>query len=112
MISTVMASSSSETSSASSSGDGNVNETNTFRASGLALLPITLTNLFNTPETLTTILDFQDARIGPISYDVISLFKDAFISWEEEEVLAKEEQERWSSVDLLRAVSISIAIVG
>ena len=30
----------------------------------------------------------------------------------EEEVLAKEEQERWSSVDLLRAVSISIAIVG
>ena len=33
------------------------------------------------------ILDFQDARIGPISYDVISLFKDAFISWEEEQVL-------------------------
>ena len=33
------------------------------------------------------ILDFQDARIGPISYDVISLFKDAFISWEEEEIL-------------------------
>ena len=33
------------------------------------------------------ILDFQDARIGPISYDLISLFKDAFISWEEEQVL-------------------------
>ncbi|MDA1332401.1 MAG: phosphotransferase [Proteobacteria bacterium] len=33
------------------------------------------------------ILDFQDARIGPISYDVISLFKDAFISWEEEQVI-------------------------
>jgi N-acetylmuramate 1-kinase len=27
------------------------------------------------------ILDFQDAVAGPISYDVISLFKDAFISW-------------------------------
>ena len=33
------------------------------------------------------ILDFQDARIGPISYDVISLFKDAFISWEEEQIM-------------------------
>ncbi len=27
------------------------------------------------------ILDFQDAVRGPISYDVISLFKDAFLSW-------------------------------
>jgi hypothetical protein len=33
------------------------------------------------------ILDFQDAVIGPIAYDVVSLFKDAFISWEEERVL-------------------------
>ena len=33
------------------------------------------------------ILDFQDAVIGPISYDVASLFRDAFISWEEEQVL-------------------------
>jgi aminoglycoside/choline kinase family phosphotransferase len=27
------------------------------------------------------VLDFQDAVDGPIAYDVISLFKDAFISW-------------------------------
>jgi N-acetylmuramate 1-kinase len=33
------------------------------------------------------ILDFQDAVHGPISYDVASLFRDAFISWEEERVL-------------------------
>jgi aminoglycoside/choline kinase family phosphotransferase len=33
------------------------------------------------------ILDFQDAVHGPITYDVASLFKDAFISWEEERVL-------------------------
>ena len=33
------------------------------------------------------ILDFQDAVIGPISYDVASLYRDAFISWEEERVL-------------------------
>ena len=33
------------------------------------------------------ILDFQDAVYGPITYDVVSLFRDAFISWEEERVL-------------------------
>ena len=33
------------------------------------------------------ILDFQDAVYGPISYDVASLFKDAFISWDEEVVI-------------------------
>ena len=33
------------------------------------------------------VLDFQDAVCGPITYDVASLFKDAFISWPEERVL-------------------------
>jgi aminoglycoside/choline kinase family phosphotransferase len=33
------------------------------------------------------ILDFQDAVFGPISYDVASLFRDAFISWDEERTL-------------------------
>ncbi|MCG6951782.1 MAG: phosphotransferase [Betaproteobacteria bacterium] len=33
------------------------------------------------------VLDFQDAVIGPISYDVVSLLRDAFISWDEELVL-------------------------
>src|SRR5262249_23369982 len=32
-------------------------------------------------------LDFQDAVIGPISYDMVSLLRDAFISWDEERVL-------------------------
>ena len=32
------------------------------------------------------VLDFQDAVLGPVSYDVISLFKDAFLSWPEERV--------------------------
>ena len=32
------------------------------------------------------ILDFQDAVEGPISYDVVSLFKDAFLSWPAERV--------------------------
>jgi aminoglycoside/choline kinase family phosphotransferase len=33
------------------------------------------------------ILDFQDAVHGPISYDVACLYRDAFISWDEELVL-------------------------
>ena len=33
------------------------------------------------------VLDFQDAVFGPITYDLMSLFKDAFVSWEEERVL-------------------------
>jgi N-acetylmuramate 1-kinase len=33
------------------------------------------------------VLDFQDAVIGPITYDVVSLMRDAFLSWDEERVL-------------------------
>lgn len=33
------------------------------------------------------VLDFQDAVCGPVTYDLVSLFKDAFISWPEERVL-------------------------
>ena len=34
------------------------------------------------------VLDFQDAVYGPLSYDVASLFKDAFLSWPEAQVTA------------------------
>ena len=33
------------------------------------------------------VLDFQDAVYGPITYDIASLFRDAFVSWDEERVL-------------------------
>jgi aminoglycoside/choline kinase family phosphotransferase len=33
------------------------------------------------------ILDFQDAVYGAITYDVVSLLKDAYIAWEEEQVI-------------------------
>ncbi|WP_374621832.1 aminoglycoside phosphotransferase family protein [Pandoraea sp.] len=33
------------------------------------------------------ILDFQDAVYGPLTYDVISLMRDAFLSWDEERQL-------------------------
>jgi hypothetical protein len=31
------------------------------------------------------ILDFQDSAAGPIAYDVVSMLRDAFVSWEEEQ---------------------------
>ena len=33
------------------------------------------------------VLDFQDAVYGPITYDIASLLRDAFISWEEDFIL-------------------------
>ncbi len=33
------------------------------------------------------ILDFQDALYGPITYDLVSLLRDAYIQWDEEMVL-------------------------
>ncbi|MEW5892891.1 MAG: phosphotransferase [Pseudomonadota bacterium] len=33
------------------------------------------------------VLDFQDAVYGPITYDLVSIYKDAYIKWEEERVL-------------------------
>jgi aminoglycoside/choline kinase family phosphotransferase len=33
------------------------------------------------------VLDFQDAVFGPVSYDIACLFRDAFVSWDEERVL-------------------------
>ena len=33
------------------------------------------------------ILDFQDAVYGPITYDLASLFKDAYIRWEEQQIM-------------------------
>jgi len=33
------------------------------------------------------IIDFQDAVYGPITYDLVSLYRDAYITWEEEREL-------------------------
>ncbi len=33
------------------------------------------------------ILDFQDAVYGPITYDLVSLLKDAYIMWDEEQII-------------------------
>ncbi len=38
-------------------------------------------------DPLPGVLDFQDALFGPITYDLASLLKDAYVRWEEEQVL-------------------------
>jgi aminoglycoside/choline kinase family phosphotransferase len=40
-------------------------------------------NLMVSPQGLG-VLDFQDAVYGPITYDIASLMRDAFLSWDEE----------------------------
>lgn len=44
-------------------------------------------NVKNTIQPLPGIIDFQDAVYGPITYDLASLFKDAYIKWEEAEIM-------------------------
>ena len=44
-------------------------------------------NLMFVPNNNPGILDFQDAVHGPVTYDLVSLFKDAYICWEEAETL-------------------------
>ena len=39
------------------------------------------------PATQLGVLDFQDAVYGPVTYDIASLMRDAFLSWEEDFVL-------------------------
>jgi aminoglycoside/choline kinase family phosphotransferase len=44
-------------------------------------------NLMLVPDNNPGVIDFQDAVYGPITYDLASLFKDAYIQWEENEVM-------------------------
>ena len=43
-------------------------------------------NLMHTIENSPGIIDFQDAVIGAISYDLVSLLRDCYISWPEEKI--------------------------
>ena len=36
---------------------------------------------------LPGVLDFQDAVYGPITYDLVSLLRDAYVNWDEEQVI-------------------------
>lgn len=44
-------------------------------------------NLMVTAARNPGILDFQDAVVGAITYDLASLFKDAYIRWEEDDLM-------------------------
>jgi hypothetical protein len=45
-------------------------------------------NLMLLPEEQIGVLDFQDAMLGPITYDLVSLLKDCYIAWPPERVQA------------------------
>jgi aminoglycoside/choline kinase family phosphotransferase len=44
-------------------------------------------NLMITGENNPGVLDFQDAVFGSITYDLVSLLKDAYIGWDEEQII-------------------------
>ena len=44
-------------------------------------------NLMVRADGRLSVLDFQDAVYGPVTYDIASLMRDAFISWEEDFVI-------------------------
>jgi len=43
-------------------------------------------NLMVTSEKNPGVLDYQDAVLGPITYDIVSLLKDCYVAWDEETV--------------------------
>ena len=43
-------------------------------------------NLMVLAENSPGIIDFQDAVIGPVSYDLVSLLRDCYIAWPEEKI--------------------------
>ena len=43
-------------------------------------------NIMLTEKNEIGVIDFQDAKIGAITYDLVSLLKDCYIVWEKEEV--------------------------
>lgn len=43
-------------------------------------------NLLVSPSPSPGILDFQDAVVGPVTYDLVSLLRDCYLAWPEERV--------------------------
>jgi len=59
-------------------------------------------NLMVTAENNPGILDFQDAVVGPVTYDLVSLLRDCYIEWPREQV------EQWALAYLHRAADAGI----
>ncbi len=45
-------------------------------------------NLMPQADGALAVIDFQDAVVGPVSYDLVSLLRDCYIRWEPEQVSA------------------------
>jgi aminoglycoside/choline kinase family phosphotransferase len=59
-------------------------------------------NLMHTPDEKLGIIDFQDAVMGPISYDLVSLLRDSYIAWSDAEIA------NWVSYYWQQAVSTGL----
>jgi aminoglycoside/choline kinase family phosphotransferase len=59
-------------------------------------------NLMVTLDNNPGILDFQDAVIGPVTYDLVSLLRDCYIEWPREQV------EQWALAYLHRAAEAGV----
>ncbi|MEA1953207.1 MAG: phosphotransferase [Campylobacterota bacterium] len=43
-------------------------------------------NIMLTPKGSIGVIDFQDARVGAVTYDLVSLLKDCYLEWDKDEV--------------------------
>lgn len=59
-------------------------------------------NLMVTSENNPGILDFQDAVVGPVTYDLVSLLRDCYIEWPREQV------EQWALAYLHHAADAGV----
>jgi aminoglycoside/choline kinase family phosphotransferase len=59
-------------------------------------------NLMLTTANNPGILDFQDAVIGPVTYDLVSLLRDCYVAWPKEQV------ESWALSYLQRAADAGV----
>lgn len=45
-------------------------------------------NLMVLPDNTLAVIDFQDAVVGPVTYDLVSLLRDCYVRWPEPQVAA------------------------
>ena len=63
-------------------------------------------NLMLTKKNNPGVLDFQDAVIGPVTYDAVSLLRDCYIDWPQERV------EQWADCCFENACDLGLLGVG
>lgn len=66
-------------------------------------------NLFIMPDNDVGVIDFQDAVIGPITYDLVSLLKDCYVGWPASNVVnwAQRYFEKARDAGIIQDVSMS-----